>query len=264
MILKKRLKHRVFSADLNYQILKTVIQNPHRYTGLFRITNAKTKLIQNLTQSCEIKFGDFLEEILTKYIEIMGYENLPKNLGQNENNEFLNADQIFKKEAQIYLIEQKIRDDHDSTKKRGQYLNFTKKIKLLKKRYPSQKIIATMWFSDDSLKKNRNFYLEQINFNTDDRVKIYLNYGKEIFENLFERVDIWDELISHLKEYKIKKSKEILSVPDFDESDEIKNTLMQMQENESKLIKKLLSDKKEYVDLRNELFPSGKNLQGLK
>lgn len=41
----------------------TVVKNPNRYTGIFRLSNAKTKLIQNVTQSREIKFGDFMEEI---------------------------------------------------------------------------------------------------------------------------------------------------------------------------------------------------------
>lgn len=63
-VFKNRLNDRIFGQDLNYEILLTVLENPKRYTGLFRITNAKTKLIQNLIQSCEIKFGDFIEEIL--------------------------------------------------------------------------------------------------------------------------------------------------------------------------------------------------------
>ena len=50
-----RLNARIFGQDLNYEILLTVLKNSERYIGLFRITNAKTKLIQNLTQSCEIK-----------------------------------------------------------------------------------------------------------------------------------------------------------------------------------------------------------------
>lgn len=53
---KNGLNSRIFRDDLNYEILETVLKNPKRYIGLFRITNAKTKLIQNLTQSCEIKF----------------------------------------------------------------------------------------------------------------------------------------------------------------------------------------------------------------
>lgn len=53
---KNSLNSRIFGDDLNHEILETVLKNPKRYIGLFRITNAKTKLIQNLTQSCEIKF----------------------------------------------------------------------------------------------------------------------------------------------------------------------------------------------------------------
>ena len=29
-----------------YELLCTVIKNPHRYVGIFRLTNAKTKLIR--------------------------------------------------------------------------------------------------------------------------------------------------------------------------------------------------------------------------
>ena len=262
-IFKNKLDNRIFGDDLNYEILLTVLKNPKRYVGLFRITNAKTKLIQNLTQSCEIKFGDFLEEILTSYINEMGYENLDKNIGTDEENNPLNADQIFKKDKQIYLIEQKVRDNHDSTKKRGQYANLIKKIRCLKQKFPQQKIKAVMWFSDDSLNKNRKFYKEQISNNTDDLVEISLFYGKEIFENLFNRIDIWDELISHLKQNKVERSNEILSVPDFDTSKEIKNALLKIKNNEPKLIKNLLSNKSEFTELRKELFPTGCNLKGL-
>ncbi|EIC5480460.1 restriction endonuclease, partial [Campylobacter upsaliensis] len=167
---KDRLDDRIFGEDLNYEILLTVLKNPKRYIGLFRITNAKTKLIQNITQSCEIKFGDFIEEILTEYISEMNYELLDKNIGFDEERNRLNADQIFKNNGVIYLIEQKIRDDHDSTKKRGQYSNLIKKIKTLKLKFPSYQIRACMWFSDDSLKKNKKFYQEQISNNTDDKV----------------------------------------------------------------------------------------------
>ena len=126
-IFKDKLNTRIFGDDLNYEILETVLKNPKRYIGLFRVSNAKTKLIQNITQSCEIKFGDFIEEILTIYIADMGYENLEKKL-EFQNNK-LSFDQLFCDKNTIFLIEQKIRDDHDSTKKRGQYANFINKIR---------------------------------------------------------------------------------------------------------------------------------------
>ena len=260
---KNRLNNKVFGEDLNYEILLTVLQNPKRYIGIFRITNAKTKLIQNVTQSCEIKFGDFIEEILTEYIKDMGYSNIDKNIGVDENGNRLSADQNFQKDDTIYLIEQKIRDDHDSTKKRGQYGNLIKKIKTLKKQYPKYRIIASMWFSDDSLKKNRKYYLEQIEHNTDEQVEICIFYGKELFESVFKRMDIWNELVSHLQKHKQERSQEILNVPDFDTSKEIKMALFKMRNDYPKLIKKLLSDMPDYIELRKELFPMQHNLKEL-
>ena len=41
---KNKLNQRIFGEDLNYEIVLNVLKNPKRYIGLFRITNAKTKL----------------------------------------------------------------------------------------------------------------------------------------------------------------------------------------------------------------------------
>ena len=41
-----------------------------------------------------------------------------------------------------------------STKKRGQYDNFSRKYTALKEKYPGHDVIAVMWFIDDSLRKN--------------------------------------------------------------------------------------------------------------
>lgn len=51
--------------DFYINLLKTVIDTPSRYCGLFRLSNAKTKLRQNVSQSEEIKFGDVVEELVT-------------------------------------------------------------------------------------------------------------------------------------------------------------------------------------------------------
>jgi len=67
--IKKLDKKIIAGEDFYVQLLQTVIDNPNRYTGIFRISSVKTKLIQNVTQSNEIKFGDFMEEIVTDYIE---------------------------------------------------------------------------------------------------------------------------------------------------------------------------------------------------
>ena len=245
--------------DFYYELLITVINNPQRYTGIFRVSNAKTKLIQNVTQSREIKFGDFMEDVITWYISEMGYENMNKNISDN-----LLADQLFKKDKIIYLIEQKIRDDHDSTKKEGQYNNFRKKYLFLKNKYPDYKIEAVMWFIDDGLRKNMKYYTEQAKTNSEADINVYIMYGGELFEKIFGRSDIWKELCGHLAKNKRERSNETLIIPDFDTSNEFLRALIKLKSEKNNLYKKLISSKPEYIQLREELFPTGKNLNLIK
>lgn len=258
----KKLSSKISSdANLNYELLVNVVKNPKRYTGIFRLSNAKTKLIQNVTQSREIKFGDFMEDIVTEYIEKIGYKNLDKNIGCDENGDSLSADQVFCTNDTVYLIEQKIRDDHDSTKKRGQYSNFRKKYYLLKQKYPQKKIDATMWFIDDGLVKNKNYYNSEALSEPQKDIKIRILYGEELFTRLFGRTDVWDEICSYLSRNKAERSDEILSIPDFDTSPEMKIAIQQLKTKERTLYNKLTSNKPEYVQLRAELFPTGQNLR---
>jgi len=108
-------------------LIQKVAENPHRYIGLFRPTKPNTKILQNLLQSHEIRFGDAFEKIIEEYLREFNYEILTKQL-VDSNSDKLNLDQCFKDNNGIYFIEQKIRDDHDSTKKRGQTNNFKKKL----------------------------------------------------------------------------------------------------------------------------------------
>ncbi|MBR1439298.1 MAG: hypothetical protein IJ587_12270 [Synergistaceae bacterium] len=252
-------KYEDFANELNdkiksddefyYELLITVIKNPKRYTGIFRVSNARTKLIQNVTQSREIKFGDFMEDIITWYIAEMGYDNIDKKISDD-----LEADQLFSKGNRIYLIEQKIRDDHDSTKKRGQYDNFCKKYSALKERYPECIITAVMWFIDDGLKKNKKYYIERASSESLNGINIHIMYGRELFTEVFERPDVWEELCNHLARNKNERSDEILTVPDFRTSPEIKKALQRLKEEHATLYKKLFCSKPEYSQLRAELF----------
>lgn len=259
---KRKLDEKIKTDDeFYYELLKTVVEYPYRYTGFFRLSNAKTKLIQNVTQSREIKFGDFMESIITDYIELIGYTNREKAIGCDENGDDLSADQVFDDGNTMFLVEQKIRDDHDSTKKRGQYENFQKKYSLLKRLNAYSAINATMWFIDDSLKKNKKFYLEEAKNETLSGVNINILYGRELFVKVFERPDVWDEICSYLERNKKERSEEVLSIPDFDTSDEIYEAILKLKRNEPNLYKKLMSDNPEYVQLRKELFPTGYNLR---
>ena len=253
-----KLNSRIKSGDDFYlELLETVIDNPGRYCGLFRLSNAKTKLIQNVTQSKEIKFGDFMEEIVTDYIGKLGYTNKEKDLGFDDNGDRLNADQVFVKNSTVYLVEQKIRDDHDSTKKRGQYANFVKKVNLLKKKYPGYKVVAIMWFIDDALEKNKNYYKSEMMNTLIDNTELHLFYGGKFFSFLENGEQVWDEIIDYLTRNRLENSKEIFSIPDFGTSEEIYKALIKLPR---KYWNKLLSKDSKYILLRKEMFSDGDNL----
>jgi len=253
------LNHRIESdGDENYNLLVNVINNPARYSGLFRLSNAKSKLIQNVTQSKEIKLGDFLEELITHYFDLLGYQNLDKNLGYDENGDNLNVDQIFINNNALFFIEQKIRDDHDSTKKRGQFQNFIKKVNRITTLYPQMEVYGSMWFIDPSLTKNRNYYLQELRSEGNDNLRLF--YGEELFTYL-SIPEVWNELVDHLTTRRQNNSQEVIEIPDFDTSDEIFEALVRLPNN---LWNKLNTNNDTYKLLRAELFPQGVNLQRAK
>lgn len=253
-----KLNKKIKSGDDFYQeLLETVIDNPSRYCGLFRLSNAKTKLIQNVTQSKEIKFGDFMEDISTDYIGLLGYENRCKDLGLDENGDRLNADQVFIKGNIVFLVEQKIRDDHDSTKKRGQFANFDKKVRLIRQQHTGMHLIAIMWFIDDGLVKNKKYYQNEMDNTSYPDTELYLYYGGDFFHSLIGGDVVWNEMLSYLEKNRMENSNEIFTIPDFGTSTEIYNALLRLS---PKYWAKLLSENSKYDLLRKELFSSGDNL----
>ena len=120
----KQILNRKIFGDQKRDLIEKISKYPERYIGLFRPTKPKAKIIQNLTQSNEIRFGDAFEILIEEYLKENNFEILNKRFKFNDEN--LNLDQHFKSENKIFFVEQKIRDDHDSTKKRGQTDNFEK------------------------------------------------------------------------------------------------------------------------------------------
>lgn len=258
----EKLHKKIKSGDDFYlELLETVIDNPSRYCGLFRLSNAKTKLIQNVTQSKEIKFGDFMEDIATDYIEKLGYRNMQKDLGCDENGDRLNADQVFIKDEVVYLVEQKVRDDHDSTKKRGQFANFDKKVRLIRQQHPDKRLVASMWFIDDGLVKNKNYYQSEMESTIYPNTELHLYYGGEFFESLDGGSEVWKEIVAYLERNRMENSNEIFTIPDFGTSDEIYQALLKLPR---KYWLKLLSNSSKYDLLRKELFSCGNNLSNAK
>lgn len=258
---KEMLDSRISSGDEVYKnLLSTILRSPERYCGLFRLSNASSKLMQNITQSREIKFGDFLEEMVTHYLCENNFVNLEKNLGADIEGDILFVDQYFEKDGVIYFAEQKVRDDHDSTKKRGQFLNFLKKYNHIKRINPDREIIGSMWFIDDGLRKNRNYYQQEIDNMDFGNDSINLYYGDGFFNSLNLNSQ-WEEILSHLEKLRLESVDDIIEIPNFDTSEIIYEAMLELPNN---LWNRLNSNNEVYELLRKELFPTMYNINKAK
>jgi hypothetical protein len=202
------MNYQKFCAILNKHIfegekrdlLQRIAYTPERFVGLFRPTKPGAKILQHLLQSHEIRMGDALEEIIEEILKSFGFIVLSKTI-VNKSGETLSLDQYFTDGKIYYFIEQKVRDDHDSTKKRGQISNFEAKLEILHKKHGSE-LIGIMYFIDSDLSKNKNYYLQELKkLEKFYGVELYLFYGKELFEYL-KKLEIWDNVILWLKQWK--------------------------------------------------------------
>jgi len=193
------LNKHIFEGEKK-ELLQRIAENPERFIGLFRPTKPGAKILQHLLQSHEIRMGDALEEIIEEILKSLGFKILSKSI-VNESDETLLLDQYFTDGKIYYFIEQKVRDDHDSTKKRGQIENFEAKLEILHKTHGSE-LIGIMYFIDPDLSKNKNYYLQELErLEKFYCVKLYLFYGKDLFEYL-KHTEIWDNILSWLKQWK--------------------------------------------------------------
>lgn len=245
-------------AALLAELLSKIADEPNRFVGIFRSTTPKLKLMQNVLQSREIRFGDALEEIITDLIASMGFQNLNKAIRLSNGDELL-FDQHFcsQDQEQYYLVEQKVRDDHDSTKKRGQIDNFERKVGYLRQHYGAR-LIAIMYFIDPSLTKNRDYYREELNqISEKHQVTVHLHYNGELFSFLHGSTELWDNLETALVQWR----KEVPVHIDFNFDAEPEKTLRQIAELAPNLWFKIASDNRLWEgEVITTLFPRGSSL----
>lgn len=160
----------------------------------FKITSLKDRIRSNYLISVNIKLGDALEDVFKKYLEEAGAIFLERDFVPHKD-----CDQIFMYNGITYLIEQKIRDDHDSSKKVGQVENYNMKKTIIQEKVTY--FYACSWFIDPDFDKNKNYYLTQLNADE-------LYYGQEIEIFLTNKVFHDDrcngfflELINYLEQY---------------------------------------------------------------
>lgn len=237
----------IFQNDRSH-LINNIATNKDRFVGLFRSTTPAAKLAQNVSQSREIRFGDAFERVIEKLLEEQSWTPLDK-LVKGLSGETLSVDQLLLDETGgVVLVEQKVRDDHDSTKRHGQIQNFEKKIQALKSSRGSSFKSAFFYFIDPSLKKNRGFYAPKISeFAAKYGVSVYLAYGDEFFEKI-AYPSLWTEITDHLERWR----SELPQIPSLSFDSEPERTVSELIENTPpSSFLKLFED----VDIRREILP---------
>lgn len=250
----KDIFNRTIFEESKSALIRKMAEQPYRYVGLFRPTKPKSKIFQNLTQSHEIRFGDAFEILIEKYFEAEGATVLNKKF-KEANGKRLEIDQVFSYKNNVYFIEQKVRDDHDSSKKSGQIENFEKKVKMMLQHHGSSNMEGFFYFIDDSLNKNKRYYEKEIpTLSKKYDIPLHLMYGEELFRK-FDILHVWKEILKHLTKW--KESLPEMTEINFDKHhresfDEIKTL-------EPLIFKKLFSNE-DLDDFLRILFPQRKVL----
>jgi hypothetical protein len=184
-------------------VVQAVASNPDRFVGVFRSTTPRLKLLQNILQSREVRFGDALEEVIRKLIADMGFVHLPNEIRSGEKQK-LACDQYFcsSDQTQYFVVEQKVRDDHDSSKRDGQITNFRKKLEYLRAQHGTA-LTGILYFIDPALNKNRKFYEERLaQLRQMLGVRLMLQYGSEFFAYMQGHTCTWSLLFSTLESWR--------------------------------------------------------------
>jgi Holliday junction resolvase-like predicted endonuclease len=207
-------------------------------------------------QSHEIRFGDAFEAAIEQYLGLKGCRILPKRFNNSDGNT-LNVDQLFQVNGKIYFIEQKVRDDHDSTKKRGQIQNFEKKLAILLEQYEEDSLVGMVYFIDPELKKNNNFYYAELGkMNTDYNVELHLFYGEQLF-NYLEYQDVWAEILVYLREWKAR----IPDLPEINFDLDAEHTFNEIKDLNPQVYRKLIGNNEILTEIISTLFPEQTTLR---
>jgi hypothetical protein len=200
-----------------------------------------------------------MEEIVSKLILAMGFVELEKRF-QTDDEDDLSCDQYFctADQRQYYLIEQKVRDDHDSTKKRGQIENFRKKLLYLKAKH-GESLTGIMYFLDPALHKNEGYYKKAlVDLKDESGLPIFLFYNGELFQHLQGHMQIWDLLFNSLQVWRKTVPEQITLNYDLDST----LAVSEIEGVPGALWYKLISAETLWVNgVLQALFPSGETLR---
>ena len=211
--IKELLNEYFFKSDyIKNNIIKKIKEEGDTLFGKYNPPfNALERINQFLGQSSFIRYGAAIEHIINEIFRANGYESLEKKiLSKNYNskkNKILNLDSHIYKGDRAYVIEIKIRDNHDSTKKDGQAEDFERKYFEASIKNNEKKYQGIIFYVDDGGKKNGKSSIKFLNekqkqIKTNYQNVFFALYGLEAFKHLGIPEEQWFEFENGLLEWK--------------------------------------------------------------
>jgi len=251
------------------RVLEALAKSPQRFTGIFRPSTPREKLIQYVIQSRGIKFGDAFEEVISEILSRSRYSALPKTL-KAEGKGKLACDLLFKSpdRLSILLVEQKMRDDHDSAKRDGQFQNFERKVKAVCNQYSGFKLHAIMYFVDPEQEKNKSYYTSECNklkTSLPAHATLDVLYGEKFFNYLEQYISppcvSWTELEEWLERWRNTDRTEAPELIDLEKRENL-DKVIEIAKRRPELISKIAGERSLWAGgLLKALFPTGDGLR---
>ena len=250
---KQILNKQIFDKSKR-SLLENIAKHPERFTGLFRPAKPNSNIILHLLQSNNIKFGNAIEKIFEQYFIEAGYTIIDGRITFNDT--YIDIDLLVIKDKTIIMIEQKVRDDHDSTKRKANLIAFTEKIDAIQNKYKDHQFKCLLYFVDPSFTRNKSFYKPQIEqIESDYQVYTRVLYGSELWSDM-GYPDIWIEMNSFLKQWQTT----LPDIPSVNLDLDYENTFDEIKDITPTIYRSLLTNSLIVSELLPILFSENKTL----
>lgn len=189
------------------RLLRTIADEWGRIGGAYQVGTPKQNLEHNILVSLKIAFGNVCESLVSDIlVRQASHIPLEASIVSSSSGDALSLDGHFRSpDSGEYFAEIKMRDDHDSTKRRGQWNNFFDKLVTLNEGQPEKPVIGYMYFIDDEAgHKNQKYYEERMEECRNAGYSVHLIYGKDFYDTVgySEGREILEQGIRRLKERK--------------------------------------------------------------
>lgn len=193
-----------------------------------------------MLQQEQIAFGTETEKVLSEVFSSIPYVkvlNSHVTFQKYDRKKSAIIDHVLELGNVILVLEQKLKDNHDSTKNTGQFDDLIEKMNAVKRAHPDKTVIPVMYFLTDTQKGAKKKFTTLLS-----QYGGRVCYGKELFDVFFTDIadELWETLDTAINELQ-RKEPTVLDYDRLDVINDVRRTISTDRRAQNRL-KKMLSD----------------------